>query len=62
MEKVGAFTDRATDNGEWRPGNPASGQQATPMLAVYFNMLQRELVNLVIGAGLALNKSDDSQL
>ena len=62
MEKVGAFTDRATDNGEWRPGNPASGQQATPMLAAYFNMLQRELVGLVQGAGISLNANDDSQV
>lgn len=62
MEKVGAYTERATEGGEWRFGNPASGQQATPMLADYFNMLQRELTGLVTGAGLALNKDDDGQL
>lgn len=62
MEKVGAYTDRVTESGEWRPGNPASGQQATPMLAAWFNMLQRELVGLVTGAGIALDKQDEGQV
>lgn len=62
MEKVGAYTDRVTEGGEWRSGNPASGQQATPMLAAYFNMVQRELVSVVESAGVELDKDDDSQL
>lgn len=62
MEKIGAYTDRVTDSGEWRPGNPATGQQATPMLSQYFNMLQRELVNVVESTGNVLNKEDDTQL
>ncbi|UZZ12187.1 hypothetical protein NDO41_06865 [Ectopseudomonas mendocina] len=62
MEKVGAYTDRVTESGEWRPGNPASGQQATPMLAPYFNMLQRELVNVVEGSEIELDGEDDGQL
>lgn len=62
MEKVGAYTDRATEIGEWRPGNPGLGQQATPMLAAYFNMLQRELVGVVQAAGLELDPEDDGQL
>ena len=62
MEKVGAFTDRTTEGGEWRSGNPASGQQATPMLSAYFNMLQRELVSVVESAGIELDKEDDGQL
>ncbi|MBU0809605.1 MAG: phage tail protein [Gammaproteobacteria bacterium] len=62
MEKVGAYTERATEIGEWRPGNPGLGQQATPMLAAYFNMLQRELVGVVEKAGLELDPEDDGQL
>lgn len=62
MEKIGAYTDRVTDSGEWRPGNPATGQRATPMLSQYFNMLQRELVNVVESTGNVLNKEDDAQL
>lgn len=62
MEKVGAYTDRATENGEWRSGNPATGLPATPMLAAYFNMLQRELIALVEGSGLALDKENEGQV
>jgi microcystin-dependent protein len=62
MEKVGAYTDRATEIGEWRSGNPGLGQQATPMLAAYFNMLQRELVAVVESAGIELDEGDDEQL
>lgn len=62
MEKIGAFTDRTTDTGEWRPGNPATGQTATPMLSEYFNMLQRELVNVVEAAGIPLSARDDTQM
>ncbi|WP_312930106.1 glycine-rich domain-containing protein [Stutzerimonas nitrititolerans] len=62
MEKVGAYTDRSTEGGEWRAGNPATGQPATPMLSAYFNMLQRELVGLVEAAGIELDIEDDGQL
>lgn len=62
MEKVGAYTDRVTEDGEWRSGNPATGQQATPMLAAYFNMLQRELAGVIEAAGLTLDAANDAQL
>ncbi|WP_137972421.1 hypothetical protein [Pseudomonas sp. F(2018)] len=62
MEKVGAYTDRTTEAGEWRPGSSGGGQSATPMLAAYFNMLQRELINVVAAAGIALDRDNDSQL
>lgn len=62
MEKVGAFTQRATAEGEWRPGDPATGQQATPMLADYFNMLQRELLAVLADAGIQADIEDESQL
>ena len=62
MQKVGAYTERATAEGEWRPGNPSTGQQATPMLAAWFNMVQRELVGVVEGGGQALDINDDGQL
>lgn len=62
MEKVGAYTDRVTELGEWRPGAPGAGQSATPMLSAYFNMLQRELINVVEAGGLALDVGDESQL
>ncbi|CAP44780.1 hypothetical protein [Bordetella petrii] len=62
MEKIGAFTDRVTSAGEWRNGDPASNVRATPMLAAYFNMLQRELVAVIEGAGLELDIGNDGQL
>ena len=62
MEKVGAFTDRTTSEGEWRSGDPASNVRATPMLAAYFNMLQKELCNVVTGAGLGLDQLNNGQL
>lgn len=62
MEKVGAFTERATSEGEWRNGDPASNVRATPMLANYFNMLQRELLNILADAGIEPDLLDEGQL
>lgn len=62
MEKVGAFTERVTSDGEWRNGDPASNVRATPMLAAYFNMLQRELLNVLADAGLEPDLGDETQL
>lgn len=62
MEKVGAYTDRVTESGEWRAGNPATGQPATPMLSAYFNMLQRELLAVLADAGIQADIEDESQL
>lgn len=62
MERVGAFTERVTSEGEWRNGDPASNVRATPMLAAYFNMLQRELLNVLADAGLEPDIEDETQL
>lgn len=62
MEKVGAFTERATAEGEWRPGDPATGLQATPMLSAYFNMLQRELLAVLSSAGEEPDIERESQI
>jgi len=62
MEKVGAFTERTTSEGEWRQGEPASNVRATPMLAAYFNMLQRELMGVLTDAGVTPDVNDEAQL
>jgi hypothetical protein len=62
MEKVGVFTERTTSEGEWRNGDPASNVRATPMLADYFNMLQRELLNVLADAGIDADIADEAQL
>ena len=64
MEKIGAYVDadRVTAEGEWRPGDPAIGQKATPLASGWFNMLQRELISVVESGGLTLDDTDDGQL
>lgn len=62
MEKVSAYTDRTTAAGEWRNGDPAANVRATPMLAAYFNMLQREMLNILTDAGIAPDVLDEGQL
>lgn len=62
MEKVGAFTERTTSEGEWRNGDPASNVRATPMLADYFNMLQREALAILADAGINPDIEDEAQL
>ena len=62
MEKVSAFTERTTSEGKWRNGDPASNVRATPMLADYFNMLQRELLNVLADAGINADIQDETQL
>lgn len=62
MEKVGQFTERTTAEGEWRPGNAATNVRPTPMKAEYFNMLQRELLNVLADAGIVPDIDDEAQL
>lgn len=62
MEKIGAFTDRVTSSGEWRNGDPASNVRATPMLAAFFNMLQREMLGILANAGIEPDIEDEAQL
>lgn len=64
MEKIGAFADadRVTAEGEWQPGNPATGQKATPMLSAWFNMLQRELLQVLSDAGVPPDVNNEAQL
>lgn len=62
MEKVGVFTERTTSDGEWRNGDPASNVRATPMLAAYFNMLQRELLNVLADAGMEPDIENEQQV
>jgi len=62
MQKVGAYTERVTPSGEWRAGDPATNTRATPMLADYFNMLQRELIAVLTDAGISPDVADETQL
>lgn len=62
MKKIGDSTNTATESGEWTEGNPAAGAAATLLKADWLNTIQREIIAVVLAAGLTLNKNDDSQL
>ncbi|KTT00108.1 hypothetical protein NS376_15980 [Pseudomonas oryzihabitans] len=62
MQKISASTTTANAAGEFTEGNPGAGVEATLLKAAWLNSLQRELVAVVDGAGLALNPTDDGQL
>lgn len=63
MQKIGDIPNtRADSNGEFTDGNVAGGVPPTILPAEWFNTVQRELVNIVEGAGMELEPSDDRQL
>lgn len=62
MQKVGNTTDTADSNGEYTNGNVANGVSPTIINAEMLNTFQRELVNVVLGAGLTLEPSNYSQV
>lgn len=62
MQKIGSSTSTANGAGEFTSGQPGSGIDATMIMAAWLNTIQRELVNVVQGAGLVLNPADDTQV
>lgn len=62
MQKIGNVTQTADQNGEFTNGNVAQGVTPTILLAEIFNTWQRELVNVVEGAGMDLDPRDDGQI
>uniref|UniRef100_UPI001F610019 phage tail protein n=1 Tax=Photorhabdus cinerea TaxID=471575 RepID=UPI001F610019 len=62
MQKIGDITNTADKNGEFTNGNVAAGIAPTLLDAGWFNTVQRELINAVLGSGLKLDSKNDSQL
>lgn len=62
MQKISESTAAATPAGEFTEGNPVGAVPATPIKAMWLNAIQRELVAVVEGAGLTLDKANDRQL
>lgn len=62
MQKIGSITSTADDNGEWTNGNVAAGTAPTILDAAWLNTIQREIANVVTGAGLTLDPANDAQL
>lgn len=55
-------TDTATEEHEFTNGDESQLIPATDLDADFFNMIQRELQNVVLGGELELDQSDDSQV
>ena len=62
MQKIGDITGTANPAGEFTEGNPGAGADATLLKSGWLNTIQRELINLIIGAGILLDKNDDAQV
>ena len=62
MQKIGDSTTTANADGEFTNGNPAAGIESTLIKAEWMNTIQRELIAVVRGGGLELDKSRDDQL
>ncbi|TJT06985.1 phage tail protein [Escherichia coli] len=62
MRKISDITSYVDENDEFTDGEPATGVKPTPLLALWFNVIQRELVKVVESAGLTLDPTDDTQL
>lgn len=62
MQKIGNSTSTANGAGEYSRGQPGSGIDATLITPEWLNAVQRELVNVIIGAGIALDPNDDAQV
>ncbi|KAA8702885.1 MULTISPECIES: hypothetical protein [Pseudomonas] len=62
MQKISDSTSTANADGEFTEGNPQAGADATLIKAAWLNAIQREIVAVILAAGLNLNKNDDTQL
>lgn len=62
MQKIGNITTTADANGEWTNGNVAAGTPPTILDAAWLNTVQRELANVVTGAGMVLAPANDAQV
>ncbi|REF28611.1 hypothetical protein BDD26_3550 [Xenorhabdus cabanillasii] len=62
MQKIGDITNTADSRGEYTNGNVAAGIPPTILESAWFNTVQREIINVLLKAGIKLDKSNDAQL
>ncbi|MEQ5724236.1 hypothetical protein ABN356_02655 [Providencia rettgeri] len=62
MKKIGDVTSTADKNGEFTDGNVAAGTPPTQLMGDWFNSVQREIINVLIKAGVTQSKDRDDQL
>jgi hypothetical protein len=62
MQKIGDSTNTANAASEYTQGQPGSGVVSTLITPQWLNTIQRELVNVIVGAGITLDPADNSQV
>lgn len=62
MQKIGDSTNTANAASEYTQGQPGSGVVSTLITPQWLNTVQRELVNVIVGAGITLDPADNSQV
>ncbi|WP_397458215.1 hypothetical protein AB3464_25235 [Pseudomonas asplenii] len=62
MQKIGDSTPTANGAGEFTRGQPGSGIDATVITPEWLNSIQREVIAVLVGAGIEVDPKDDGQL
>lgn len=62
MKKIGDITNTADKNGEFTNGNVAAGTPPTTLEAPWFNSVQREILNVLVKAGIPQSATKEDQL
>jgi phage-related tail fiber protein len=62
MERINAWTDLTSPDGDFRYGSLVGGEAPTPLKAEWLNMVQAEMVNLILAVLPALDSNDRTQL
>ncbi|MGO2334282.1 phage tail protein [Providencia sp.] len=62
MKKIGDITNTADKNGEFTDGNVAAGTPPTQLMGAWFNSVQREILNVLVKAGIPQSATKEDQL
>lgn len=62
MQRISSWTELVAVLGRFRYGSVVGGVPATPIKAEWLNMVQEEIANVVLAAGIALDAGQEDQL
>lgn len=62
MQRISSWTDLVAALGRFRYGTVQGGVAPTPLKAEWLNMVQEEIANVIVGAGIALDETKEDQL
>lgn len=62
MQRISSWTDLVAALGRFRYGTIVGGVQPTPLKAEWLNMIQEEIAQVVLAAGIELDKNKEDQL